>query len=180
MKKMAVILGVLSVCFIVVILSITNETALPVSAKNHQLISSSLEKDEMLRINHNRQLNHEEIVVLTDEFMDILVQDTGEDYKVADFHTVESLLTEFKRVATKEAASPYVEYYYEEEPDGLYILPTETPPWFIADNDYEIEYISDNHVKIIQENTTDMYGEYVIEIEFTYDSTWKISNITHR
>ncbi|RKQ29566.1 hypothetical protein [Oceanobacillus halophilus] len=181
MKNLAAILGVATISLIMVVLFLTDGTTMPVSAKNHSLISASLEKDEAFPLkNEKKELTHDNIVQLTNRFMDILVQDSEENYKVKQFNTKEDLLTEFEKVSTRETAKSYVDFYYEEKADGMYILPTETPPWFIQDNDYDIEQVSNNTVKIIQNNTTDLDGNYTIEMEFTYHKTWKITNITHR
>ena len=34
-------------------------------------------------------------------------------------------------------------------------------------------------MKITQKNKSDLYGDYMIEIELTYDESWKITNIYH-
>ncbi len=71
-----------------------------------------------------------------------------------------------KKITTKEVALPYVEYYYQEKQDGLYIVPTETPPWFQKENNYERTRLDGNIVEISQQNQTDLYGNYMINIQF--------------
>ncbi|KKE79511.1 hypothetical protein NSA56_16930 [Oceanobacillus caeni] len=179
MKKIAIFIGVLITGIIVLLLSITNENLLPVSAEGRQFTLSSeyMETGDKME---NKQLTHEDIVFLTNEFMDILVQPTDINGRVIDFHTKEELLKEFEGITTKEVAMPYVDFYYKEKGDGLYIVPTETPPWFVAKNEYKIDQINETKVILTQKNQVDLYGDYTIEIEFTYNGDWKISSITHR
>ncbi|WP_164668295.1 hypothetical protein [Virgibacillus doumboii] len=125
------------------------------------------------------QISHEQIVSLTEEFMDILVQDTNNQYKVIHFDTKEALLKEFERVTIRNVAAKYVDYYFQEKKNGLFIRPTETPPWFNAGNDYDMIKVEDNVVKVVQKNKTDLYGAYTVKFEFTYDNQWKITNIAY-
>src|SRR5690625_377328 len=124
-------------------------------------------------------LTHEEIVSLTDEFLDVILQDIDDDYKVIQYETKDELLDEFENRSTHESAEPYVEVYFNETEDGLYIIPTETPPWFNPDNDYDI-ISSDRFARVIQENETDLDGTYTIQYDFIYEEDgWKISKIEH-
>ncbi|GAQ16272.1 carboxypeptidase [Oceanobacillus picturae] len=88
------------------------------------------------------------------------------------------LLSAFESVAVEEMVEPYVSFYFEEKPDGLYILPTETPPWFIAENPYDMVQLDNDLVKVKQQNETALHGAYTIEFEFVYDKQWKIGNVT--
>lgn len=123
-------------------------------------------------------ITDEEIRSLTNQFMNILVQEADTDYKVANYWTTEELLQAFSGVASRDIAELYVDFYYEQKEDGLYILPTELPPWFIQDNPYKTEQKDAGKVKVSQTNETAMYGEYQIALEFTIkDSSWEITNI---
>lgn len=124
------------------------------------------------------KIEQEEIVDLTDKFMDILVQEVDNNYKTIHVHSKDDLLSRFEEVTTRDVAMPYVDFYYHEEADGMYILPTETPPWFIKEAPYDVKEITNNRLKIIQSNHTEVNGTYTIEIELTYDDKWKITNIT--
>lgn len=127
----------------------------------------------------NVTATHEEIVKLTDQFMEILVQDINENYKVIAYQSKEELLEAFEEVTTKEVAKVYVDFYYEEKDDGLYIIPTETPPWFMEENPYDMVQLNNEQIKISQTNETVFYDAYSIEIELSFDEKWKITKITH-
>ncbi|WP_373893128.1 hypothetical protein ACUL41_06940 [Virgibacillus natechei] len=125
-------------------------------------------------------ITHEEVISLTNNFMDILVQDTDENYKVVNYDTKDELLNAFEQITTRETAKVYVDYFYKEGSDGLYILPTETPPWFMEENEYDMVQLDNKQVKVVQENQSFFYDEYEIEMEFTFDKEWKITNISIR
>lgn len=126
----------------------------------------------------NNEPTHNQITALTDQFMRILVQDTDSNYKVVNYNLKEALLTAFEQVTIREVAIDFVDFYYREKADGLYILPTETPPWFEKDNKYRLEQLGQNKVKVVQTNHSYLHDTYTIEFEFTFDDEWKITNIT--
>ncbi|WP_079710964.1 hypothetical protein [Paraliobacillus ryukyuensis] len=125
-------------------------------------------------------LSHEKIVEKTSAFMDILVQETDQQYKVKGMSTKQALIKAFNDVASSEVAKKYVDVYYNEKDDGLYIVPTELPPWFVADQDYQKEKISNNKYRIQQSNQSDLYGNYEIELELSYvQQKWKITSVNY-
>ncbi|SHM91395.1 hypothetical protein [Gracilibacillus kekensis] len=124
-------------------------------------------------------LSHEQIVALTDKFMELLVQDIDDHYKVEKFNTKQELIQAFEPYVKKEAVQPYIEFYYQEKEDGLYIVPTETPAWFVKDAEYEKEQ-KDRKIEVTQTNENALYGKYTIVLTFEkVDETWKIVNISH-
>ncbi|GGC81133.1 hypothetical protein GCM10007216_09570 [Thalassobacillus devorans] len=116
----------------------------------------------------------------TDQFMEHLVQETDENYKVLNYDSKEALLDGFEPIATRQAAKEYVDFYYKEKQSGLYILPTETPPWFVNGQPYDTIDIDKNHKKVIQKNNNELYGDYKIAITFIYDGEWRIQEIEHK
>lgn len=138
-------------------------------------IQTSTENDKNVEL-----ISHDNIVYLTDKFIDTIVQDTDSDYRVIDYDSKEKLLNTFKTIATREVAQVYIDFYFKEEDNGLYIVPTETPPWFNPNNDYDVVQLNHDQVAVIQENQSDLYGDYSIEIEFTREGEdWRISQVTH-
>jgi hypothetical protein len=135
-------------------------------------------------INEEKQevttITDEEIIQLTDEFMKLLVQEIDDNYRVIHFNTKEELQLAFDQIASKDVTSEYIDFYYEEKAHGLYIVPTETPPWFIQRNEYNVIQLNHHQVKVVQENQTDLYGSYKISYEFSFEvhDGWKITKIT--
>jgi len=169
MRKIAVLLGTIGCICLFAILFWSNT---PIDG-------TSVTAPQKANAGNIPELSHEQIVSTLGEFMEILVQETDEHGIVLRIDNLEDLYQAFDALAAREVVQPYVEYYYTETEEGLYLLPTETPPWFIPENEYDIK-TSGNKVTITQQNTTDLYGTYTIEIEFTFDgSQWKITKITH-
>lgn len=126
----------------------------------------------------NKDLTHDKIVQLTDKFMEKLIQDTDDHYRVQSYNTKEALVQEFKDIASKSLAKKYVDLYYKEQNQQLYIIPTETPAWFVPDQSYE-KHVEDGHATIIQSNSSDLYGNYKIKMEFIYKEQkgWMIHKV---
>ncbi|CQR48200.1 hypothetical protein BN1058_02552 [Paraliobacillus sp. PM-2] len=130
--------------------------------------------------NDQATLTHQQIIETTNRFMETLVQDVDTQYKVKKMQTKEELIRAFDYLATRDVVKTYVDYYYREKEDGLYIVPTETPPWFVENEPYQKKWIKDNICLITQHNQSDLYGDYVINIEMTYkQEKWKITKINH-
>lgn len=126
------------------------------------------------------KLTHEKIVALTDGFMDTLVADIDENYQLVEYNTIEQLEKAFLRYAKPGVAEPYIDFYFEEKDGAVYIVPTETPPWFVEENEYTLNAISDQKYLLTQTNTIELYGTYTIQIEFELENKeWKISKILH-
>ncbi|RYG74525.1 hypothetical protein EU245_02690 [Lentibacillus lipolyticus] len=128
----------------------------------------------------NNDIAHERIVSLTRQFKDLLVQETDRNNKVMDYHSKDALRKAFDGISTERAVSEYIDFYYYEQPDGLYVKPTETPPWFHEEEDYDMIRKNKDTVKVTQTNQTDLYGTYTIQIELTYDDRWKITRIDYQ
>lgn len=155
------------------------------SSQSHQLSEAAWsngvkETPESVKDNVQHDLSHEQISSMTDQFMDKLLQETDNRNKVIHYDTKSDLLGEFEKIAAKEVASKYVQYYFDEQSDGLYIKPTETPPWFQEQHDYDKIKKDDNTVEVVQTNQTDLYGTYTVTFEFTWeDNQWTITSIDH-
>ncbi|WP_051189113.1 hypothetical protein [Halalkalibacillus halophilus] len=118
-----------------------------------------------VEVNEEEQLSHEQIVNVTNEFMDLLVQDTNDQYQVTNYDTLEELKEAFDTVADRAITDEYVDFFYKEEEDGLYIVPTQTPPWFDESVDYEVTDLGNQTYQVTQSNETDLYGDYTINLE---------------
>ncbi len=128
----------------------------------------------------SQDIQHEDIVQLTDQFMNKLVQKTDEQNRVLEFDNKTQLVKSFQSITTTSLAKKYIDYYYKEYNDDLFIVPTETPPWFVDDQDYEKTVAENGHVLVKQQNKTELYGGYTVEFTFAkQDGKWKIIDIKH-
>lgn len=153
-------------------------------APHNNVISIKKLENRPLLFSFNNQkkekdLQHEDIVRLTQRFMDQLVQKTGKNGMVINYKSKNELVQSFHSLSSLSLAKKYVDYYYKDYPEGLYLIPTELPPWFIGDAPYDKERINKNTIKIIQHNERELYGEYTIQITFTYDNGWKLQSTKH-
>ncbi|MFU0788473.1 hypothetical protein [Virgibacillus proomii] len=159
---------------ILAFLFFTIKTTTPAAANNEQI--KGPEPNDQTEV---KDLSHEEIIKLSHQFINILLQPVDAKYRVENYQTKGDLYQKFNTISYQKVAEPYVEYYYKEKEDGLYLRPTSAPPWFKQDKPYEVVKESDNKVKIKQKNKSDIYGNYTIEIEFTFTDQWRITNIHH-
>lgn len=142
-------------------------------------VQNNTSESENELLNKETELTKEKLISITDQFMDMLVQETDQSYKVKAYNTKKELLNDFQSVSTIETAKEYVDFYYKEKEEDLYIVPTSRPPWFQNENNYALEQLSKNHVRIVQENESDLHGNYKLTLELKYDQQWRITKIKH-
>ena len=131
------------------------------------------------RATEQHLLTEDVIIDKVEAFINIFLQDIDQDYKVKGISTKEALIDRYQDIVSKQAVQPYIDYYFEEHDGGLYIVPTELPPWFISGNPYEVTQLDNGNVVIEQENEIDLYGRYRILIEFSQEDNWQIVRIEH-
>lgn len=129
-----------------------------------------------------RKLDKQQIENVMSEFMDQLVQEVDDNYKVIKYNSITELKNSFSHLASPNVVDQFIDYYYYEEDDMLYIVPTETPPWFEPSNDYQLEKLNENHYRVIQTNNSDLHGEYTIVIDIKLNELNEpyIINITYQ
>lgn len=131
-------------------------------------------------VTNSVDLKDSEIETLMEEFMARLVQPTDENYRALNFTSKEELITHFSDIANSKTAKMFIDEYYYEEANELYIIPTETPPWLIPENEYEFKKIDNYHYRLSQRNHTDLYGTYSIIVTFSYeDGQWLIADVMY-
>jgi hypothetical protein len=114
---------------------------------------------------------------LANEFINRLVQEVDDHYKVTNFTSKYELMKYMSEIASEELAKKVVNFYYKEQEDGLYIVPTELMPWFVEGNDYQLKQLDKQTYELTQMNESNLYGKYNITIQFIYQNEgWKIKN----
>jgi hypothetical protein len=114
---------------------------------------------------------------LANEFINRLVQEVDHNYKVTTFTSKQALIAYMSEIVSEELAENVVSFYYKEQEDGLYIVPTELMPWFVKGNDYQLEQLDTRTYELKQINESNLYGKYKITIQFTYQNEkWKIES----
>ncbi|WP_188453983.1 hypothetical protein [Virgibacillus oceani] len=127
----------------------------------------------------DRKPSQNEVIAISNEFEDLLVQKADNNFKVINYRTKKDLLDSFAEIASRDVAAKYVDFYFNEKQDGLYVVPTELPPWLNEENNYDMIQLEKNKVKVVQTNKSNFYGDYTVAIEFTFDSKWKITSIVY-
>lgn len=112
-------------------------------------------------------------------FINILLQDIDLDYKVKGVSSKAQLIAQYAEIVSQEALQPYVDFYFEEDDNGLYIVPTELPPWFVSEMPYEMTQLDNGNIIVEQENDIELYGRYRVRVEFSAQDNWKIVRIDH-
>lgn len=115
---------------------------------------------------------------LINEFSDRLIVDTDDDYRVKDFKSKEELINNLSEIMNKEVAKDYVDIFYREDTDGVYLVPTEGPLLLNFDLPYELNKKDDTTYYAVQENETVLHGKYKLTILFKYSNEkWIIEDI---
>lgn len=125
------------------------------------------------------QLTKDVMIDRMEAFINILLQEIDHDYKVKGVSSKEELIAQYTDVISQEALRPYVDFYFEEDDNGLYIVPTELPPWFVSEMPYEMMQLDNGNIIVEQENDIELYGRYRVRIEFSAQDNWKIVRIEH-
>ncbi|TFB13799.1 hypothetical protein E3U55_15460 [Filobacillus milosensis] len=128
--------------------------------KNHNVSQKQVDND--LNMEENHELSEAQIIAVTQQFLNHLVQETDENYKVKNYQSLKEYKNSFSNIASEKVVNKYVNYLYEEKGQALYIIPTETPAWFAPSNEYEKTSLDNNTYRITQSNDMEMYGEYTI------------------
>ncbi|KGX89530.1 hypothetical protein N781_07400 [Pontibacillus halophilus JSM 076056 = DSM 19796] len=148
-------------------------------AASHKGSTTATQK-KMKPENKDQELTDEKIKRMTSLFMEKLVQDTNEDYKVLNYDSKAELIQSFESISSKTLAKKYVDFYYKEYDDGLYLIPMDTPPWFDPQQNYEITNVSSNEVQLKQDNKNELYGDYSISMTFSKEEgSWKLVDVVH-
>ncbi|WP_010532317.1 hypothetical protein [Lentibacillus jeotgali] len=182
-RCISLVTGIAMILTLAVVMSPTTQQTVSAnkSSQSHELSKASQSKGGSDKAVVKQELSHDQIISLTGAFMEKLSQETNNNNKVIHYNTKNALLNEFEEITSREVASEYVNYYFIEHSDGLYIKPTETPPWFQENNAYDMIRQDNNTAVVTQENKSDLYGIYTVNIEFTWkNNQWRISDINHK
>ncbi|MRG85217.1 hypothetical protein [Salinibacillus xinjiangensis] len=154
---------------IAICVALVHTISLPVSIPHVNQFTSFSDTFTYEDDSKQQELTHETINSISQKFMDTLVQKTDEQYRVTNFQSKEELVQEFRDFASLSLAKEYVDLYYKERNNQLYIIPTETPPWLVKDHEYEISESQDGQATVTQVNSSELYGDYIIEMEFRFN-----------
>ncbi len=117
-------------------------------------------------------LDREGAIMLEEEFETRLFPETVDgDWifdRVRDFDRKDELTEHVSTVTSDEIASTYVDDYYEEREDGLYLIPKDGPILLNPDVAFHLELLSPLEIRLSQESWSGLAGDYEIRISYQY------------
>lgn len=161
----------------------------PIALDEREPVASTLSttnvknEEKVKTVTTSKKTNHAQpdkgdFIKLADTFMQEAVQPTDENYKVTGFESKAQLVDHLSQYASADIAKYYVDGLYEEKSDGLYIIPTELPPWIVKGEPAQLIQLDKENYQLNQENKTDLYGTYVIQLSFTIQNDqWVIQSV---
>ncbi len=119
-----------------------------------------------------------DLITLTDRYISLIKQEVDDDYRLINVATIAELYVSFDEISTREVSEAHVSYYFTETEAGVYLRPTELPPWFEKDVPYAVNRVSDKEV-IVEQTVEDLelYGPYRITFHFNYTDRWRMSQV---
>lgn len=119
-----------------------------------------------------------DLTTLTEAYLTYIKQEIDDDYRLVHVATIAELYEQFDQVAMRDVSEPHVSYYFTETEEGVYLRPTELPPWFEKDIPYGLTKVSDKEVIVEQTvKNIELYGPYRIQLRFNYTDQWRMSQV---
>lgn len=107
--------------------------------------------------------------------------ETNENFKVKKYDSKDRLEEEFKSIMVWPLAEYYLDHYFEEKNNNVYIIPTEGPTKINFQNDYNLEKLSDHHYKVTQHGSNQLRGDYTLTIHYKYEAgKWVMADRMNR
>ncbi len=171
------------ILFFILIVTIATVTACSDDAKNVPKNGLTSENKETRNSNIKKnqsvegEITLEQALEVEDEFQEILFPERTEEGLVKSFKTKKQLFSDLNKVADREIASIYIDTYYEERENLLYVRATEGPLTIDTDQPLEMEKLNDGEYQIVQNGENDLRGKYKFTIKFrNRDGHWVITN----
>ncbi|MFW5972235.1 MAG: LysM peptidoglycan-binding domain-containing protein [Bacillota bacterium] len=116
------------------------------------------------------------IIDLTTKFHDQLIQDTSNDYRVKDFDSKDELIKSLTDIVSSDIAVGYVNSYYYEKDDQLYLIAKDGPIMLKPNLPFQITQVDNSTYEAVQENQNMLYGRYTLTVTISrLNEEWKIT-----
>lgn len=130
------------------------------------------EPEEEEKITLDEEQAQQVIKDFHDVFMNV-IENANDEGEIIDYHSNEELKDEFINYMSEEQADIFVENYFEENDEKLYVIPMETPFWINEEEEFTFEQVSDLEYEVSQEIENELAGHlrliYVITLR---DEDW--------
>ncbi|MBM7573743.1 hypothetical protein [Aquibacillus albus] len=128
-----------------------------------------------------QEFNEEDAVELMSDYKDSfvsLINEAGEDQKADSFQTKAEVKEHFKSTMSDDLATWMTDSYFKEEDDGVYIIAKDGPTWLKEEQSFDVEKVSDGHVKIVQERDNELLGHVKMVFHAKFQGEyWVVSEI---
>ena len=137
------------------------------------LLAGCSQQNDQEQVNIDEKPNLNQIV---ENFVMKLFPETDTNLKVLNFNNKQELIDNLSKVADQALAAKFVEQYYSETNNGLYLIPKENIIFIDPTRPYIFEKINNNQYKIIQENESSL-GKYRLDVVLEKKAGWIIKDI---
>lgn len=154
-----------------------NKEIIQKMANSFDIIDSEDNSNNGNNDSNKKELTKKKAIEIEDEFMNRLLVDKSDNGKIKDYNNKNELINHLSEITKKDIAKSYINNYYKEKEDGLYIIPKDGPTRIYKDKSYRLEKIDDQNYELIQEAEDQLRGKYKFTVKFTYkDNKWIISD----
>lgn len=109
-------------------------------------------------------ITEEKVLHIIDQFQNRLFVEVDDDLKVKSFNTKEELAQFIAEYAEKNLVYEFVDQFYYEDEDGLYIIPQSSPPLLDVHEPITLEQLNDERYLVTQAHQSEAYGELTFNI----------------
>ncbi|MGM8216778.1 hypothetical protein ACLIA0_14675 [Bacillaceae bacterium W0354] len=120
------------------------------------------QEDQSLSFNEN------DAIELINNFQERLFVESDDDYKVTSFNSEDELVQYISEYADPNLVRDFVEQFYYEDEDGLYIIPQSSPPMLDINKPMTLEKQNETRYLAIQEEQSEAYGDVKFNILIEY------------
>ncbi|WP_158735568.1 hypothetical protein [Alteribacillus sp. YIM 98480] len=107
-----------------------------------------------------------------------LINEAGNDQKIDSYQTKEEVKEHFKTTMSDDLAQWMTDSYFTEEEDGVYVIAKDGPTWLEEGQPFELEEVTETHVKIVQERDNELLGNVEMIFHTAYqDDKWIVDEI---
>lgn len=107
---------------------------------------------------------------LEQQFVDLIYQETAEDQEVQNYDALGALKQDLQGIMMAPLADHYLEEFFYEENDNLYLTARDGPIQLNTEEDYQLEQVNDTTYKLTQTSSNELHGDYTLTITYSYEA----------
>ncbi|RSL30573.1 hypothetical protein D7Z54_25410 [Salibacterium salarium] len=143
---------------------------------NEQPMEESQQDDEVPAFTEERAV--QVMNAYEESFVSLIDEANQNNQKINSYQSIDEVKQHFINVMSDELATWMTGSYFREEDDGVYVIPKDGPTWFQEDQSFELEEVSEEHFKIVQERNNELLGHREMIYHATYrEEQWILDDI---